>query len=77
MRVYNFTPYVFTQPTLPQDNSLDDAEALYTGTDGYVRPIVIDVKVARRAKTISVIDNCRGMEPDVLSRVVMRVGESR
>ena len=60
------------------DNALDDAEALYDGeADAYLRPVTVDVHVSRAQGSLRIVDNCRGMAPDVLSRVVMRVGESR
>ena len=60
------------------DNSLDDAETLYRPEQvRYERPIVVEVTVGRKQRVITVRDNCMGMTPDVLSRVVMRVGESK
>ena len=58
------------------DNSLDDAEAWFDG-QRYTREVRVDVQVSRRRKTLRIRDNCRGMPPETLSRVVMRVGESR
>ena len=60
------------------DNAFDDAEALFDAETGaYSRPIAVDVFVSRRDRTLRVLDNCRGMTAETLSRVVMRVGESR
>ena len=60
------------------DNSLDDAEALYDPTTAsYSRDIIIDVCVSRKDRFLRILDNSRGMLPSTLSRVVMRVGESR
>ena len=60
------------------DNSLDDAEALFNHARGeYSRLVTIDVHVSRDDRTLRIVDDCRGMPPDMLSRVVMRVGESR
>ena len=60
------------------DNSFDDAETLYdSATGAYIRAVNIDVHVSRRERTLRIVDDCRGMQPDTLSRVVMRVGESR
>ena len=60
------------------DNGLDDAEALFDSETGsYQREVTIDVFVSRASRTLRILDNCRGMSPDTLSRVVMRVGESR
>jgi len=60
------------------DNSLDDAEALFDAATGaYTRDVTIAVYVSRVERTLRIVDNCRGMAPDTLSRVVMRVGESR
>ena len=60
------------------DNSFDDAEALFdAGAQAYIRPVSIDVFVSRQRRTLRIVDNCRGMPPEVLARVVMRVGESR
>ena len=51
-----------------------DAEALYDGeADAYLRPVTVDVHVSRAQGSLRIVDNCRGMAPDVLSRVVMRV----
>ena len=43
----------------------------------YLRPVNIHVHVSRRERTLRIVDDCTGMEADTLSRVVMRVGESR
>ena len=60
------------------DNSLDDAETFFDqNANAYRRPIRIDILVSREDRKLSIIDDCRGMRPAVLSRVVMRVGESR
>lgn len=60
------------------DNSLDDAEALYDAkTSTYQRDVSISIFVSREERTLRILDNCRGMAPDTLARVVMRVGESR
>ena len=60
------------------DNSLDDAEAMYDHNAGaYRRDVLVDVYVSRAERSLRILDNCRGMEPETLSRVVMRVGESR
>ena len=60
------------------DNSLDDAEAFYdTEAGAYSRSVSISVHVSREDRTIRIVDDCRGMAPPTLSRVVMRVGESR
>ena len=60
------------------DNSLDDAESHYDHeTASYDRDVHIDVFVSREDRTLRIVDNCRGMPPDTLSRVVMCVGESR
>ena len=45
-------------------------------TAGYSRPVFIDVSVSRSERTVRIVDNCRGMTPETLARVVMRVGES-
>ena len=37
----------------------------------------MDIHVSRAAGSLRIVDNCRGMAPEVLSSVVMRVGESR
>lgn len=59
------------------DNAFDDAESLYdTNAGSYSRPVSIDVSVSRKERTLRIVDNCNGMAPDTLSRVVMRVGES-
>ena len=42
----------------------------------YSRPVRIRVFVSQTQRTIRIVDDCRGMAPDVLSRVVMGVGES-
>ena len=47
-----------------------------TETAGYSRPVFIDVSVSRSERTVRIADNCRGMKPETLARVVMRVGES-
>merc|ERR1719506_3594827 len=60
------------------DNSLDDAEALYdAAAAAYRREVSISVYVSRAERTLRIVDNCRGMSPSTLSRVVMRVGESQ
>ena len=60
------------------DNSLVDAESFYDHVAGtYRRAVYIDVFVSNERRTLRIVDNCRGMPPDVLSRVVMRVGESK
>ena len=60
------------------DNSLDDAESFYDAdARAYRRAVTIDVHVSREGRRIRIVDNCRGMAPTTLSRVVMRVGESR
>ena len=60
------------------DNSLDDAESLYDSAAGaYFRPVNINVHVSRRERTLRIVDDCTGMQADTLSRVVMRVGESK
>lgn len=59
------------------DNAFDDAEAMYDAeVASYRRNICIDVFVSRAQRRLRIVDNCRGMTPDVLGRVVMRVGES-
>ena len=72
--------YISTSRILMEfvDNSLDDAEALFDhDTGAYSRNVTIDVHVSRQDRTLRIIDDCRGMAPDTLARVVMRVGESR
>ncbi|EOD29269.1 hypothetical protein EMIHUDRAFT_434638 [Emiliania huxleyi CCMP1516] len=60
------------------DNSLDDAESLYEPAKGaYRREVRVDVFVSRRGRRLRIVDNSRGMPPETLARVVMRVGESR
>lgn len=60
------------------DNGLDDAESLFDAESGaYSREVTIDVYVSRSRRTLRILDNARGMSPETLSRVVMRVGESR
>jgi len=69
------------------DNSLDDAEALLVREEeqgageqaalGYSRPVHIRVYVNRASRSLRVVDNCRGMDPETLQRVVLNVGESR
>lgn len=86
---YTSTPRVLMEFV---DNAIDDAEAFFSRdygehsdgeaapTDsfgGYSRPVEIDIFVDRGNKTIRVIDNCRGMEEEVIKRVVLNVGESK
>ncbi|MCI0604601.1 ATP-binding protein [bacterium] len=60
------------------DNSLDDAEELFRNYGNvYPRPIGIDVTIDRGRRTVSILDNCRGMDIETLCRVVRNVGESR
>ena len=72
--------YVSTSRILMEfvDNSLDDAENFFDHETGaYGRAVDIRVYVSRNDRTLRIVDNCNGMAPDQLSRVVMRVGESR
>lgn len=59
------------------DNALDDAEALYRANgNAYPRLVTIDIIIDPGARTVTVRDNCRGMVPRTLERVVVNVGES-
>ena len=65
--------YVSTSRILMEfiDNSLDDAESGYRPeTTSYSQPVDIRVYVSRTKRSIRIVDNCRGMPPDVLSRWV-------
>lgn len=53
-----------------------ESETAESETAGYSRPVFIDVSVSRSERTVRILDNCRGMTPETLARVVMRVGES-
>ena len=72
--------YVSTSRILMEfvDNSLDDAEAFFDpSANAYSRPVIIEVRVSPKDRRIVIRDNGRGMARDVLSSVVVRVGESR
>ena len=84
---YTSTPRVLMEFV---DNAIDDAEAFYEygadegalgeGTEAfgaYGRSVEVDVFVCREKRSIRVVDNCRGMPPEVLKRVVLNVGESK
>jgi len=58
------------------DNSLDDAEELYQGSKRYPYPIRVVVSFDTASKTLSVSDNCRGMNGEKLESLVTQVGES-
>lgn len=59
------------------DNSFDDAEAFFDeATDSYTRPVRIRVVVDPDQRTLAVIDNCQGMDPNKLAKVTTDVGMS-
>lgn len=59
------------------DNALDDAEVLYRqNSDAYPYPIEIDLTVDFSAATITIGDNCRGMNRNTLEGLVRNIGES-
>lgn len=59
------------------DNSLDDAEHLYQlNEDSYPYPIEIDIFIDPLEKKVTFIDNCRGMDRDLLLRIITEVGSS-
>ncbi|MFO7846794.1 MAG: ATP-binding protein [Balneolaceae bacterium] len=59
------------------DNSLDDAEFLYqTNRQNYPYPIKIDIYIDPAAKKVTFIDNCRGMNRNILLRILTEVGSS-
>lgn len=47
------------------------------GSPSRRREVRVDVFVSRRGRRLRIVDNSRGMPPETLARVVMRVGESR
>lgn len=60
------------------DNALDDAEALYREHEqSYPYEIHIDVTLDIENRSVTVRDNCRGMEKETLERIVRNVGESQ
>ena len=60
------------------DNGLDDAETLYRDHDGaYPYPIKIEVVIDFETRSVMIRDNCRGMEREVLERIIKNVGESQ
>jgi len=60
------------------DNGLDDAEVMYReNSEAYPYPIEISVLIDRASRTVTIRDNCRGMNAESLERIVANVGESR
>jgi hypothetical protein len=60
------------------DNALDDAESLYRDNDNaYPHKIQIDVIVDFDNRSVTIRDNCRGMQKEILERIVRNVGESQ
>lgn len=60
------------------DNSLDDAEVLFQdNSKSYPYPIKIQLAIDRKLGTVSIKDNCRGMDRATLIRIVKNVGESQ
>jgi hypothetical protein len=59
------------------DNSLDSAEVLFDRrTNKYGRPISIRVEINTKPASVTVTDNCTGMDQSVLRRLIQNVGES-
>ncbi|HXT16620.1 MAG TPA: ATP-binding protein [Gemmatimonadaceae bacterium] len=60
------------------DNALDDVEAMYrANADAYPYAVVIEILIDSNARSVTIRDNCRGMLPETLERIVVNVGESR
>lgn len=60
------------------DNALDDAELLYREQgQAYPYEIHIDVTIDIENRSVTVRDNCCGMEKETLERIVRNVGESQ
>lgn len=60
------------------DNSIDDADDMAKANSGkYPYPIEIKIIIDKEARNIKIIDNCRGMNFDSLSRIVHNIGESK
>jgi len=59
------------------DNSLDDAETLFTGgTNSYGRNVKISVGISLDPTCVIITDNCNGMDKKQLTRLIQNVGES-
>ena len=59
------------------DNALDDAEDLFRAHGGaYPQTVRIKVSVDARNRTVTIRDNCRGMDQATLERIVRNVGQS-
>ncbi len=58
------------------DNALDDAEEIYHEHGCYPQSIEISVSIDRENKRVEILDNCRGMEPEKLIRIVEEIGAS-
>jgi len=59
------------------DNSLDAAEVLYDHTKkSYARPIHVHVKITHNPASVTITDNCTGMDQKQLRRLIQNVGES-
>lgn len=60
------------------DNSLDDADdAARSNCEEYPYLIKIKVIIDKKERLIKIIDNCRGMKIEALSRIVHNIGESK
>jgi len=60
------------------DNALDDAENLYRENDNtYPYPIKIEVILDVENQHVTIRDNCRGMDKEILERIIRNVGESQ
>jgi hypothetical protein len=60
------------------DNALDDAESLYrANAETYPAEVLISIHIDTLKRMVTVKDNCRGMLPSILERIVANVGESK
>jgi len=59
------------------DNSLDDAESFFDiASDSYARPVKVQIEVDPVKRSVTITDNCRGMDVNKLQRVTQNIGDS-
>ena len=60
------------------DNPLDDAETIFRANGNrYPTEVVISIHIDSLRSEVTITDNCRGMTPETLRRIVQNIGQSQ
>lgn len=72
-KIYQSTSRIFMEYI---DNALDSAEKLFEVNNKYPYPILINIKIDSKEKSVIFEDNCVGMDKENLLRIVENIGDS-